>query len=78
MHHVEHFEFIGAQSQSLRLGASSHIRVTQGRLWITAEGKAEDVWLQMGDSWTLTEPLKVWLSADPVASFAVLRPGPKR
>ena len=54
---------------SLKLGAGCVIRVTHGRLWVTLQGDAQDVWLQAGEGWALPDSGTVWLSAEPVAQF---------
>lgn len=73
MHHIEHFELSTPQPVALRLSRGGEIRVTAGRLWLTQQGHAHDVWLCPGDSWVLPQPSRVWLSGEPQARFQVAR-----
>jgi hypothetical protein len=71
MYRLELFECRAAPIQ-LHLKAGNSIRVSAGRLWLTVEGKLEDVWLRGGEQWDASRNLKVWLSAESVASFGLL------
>ena len=73
MHSLELFESSSSQPARLRLSAGACIRVNSGRLWLTIEGRADDLWLDAGCVWRADSELTVWLSGEPTATFAVLR-----
>ncbi len=68
---IEHFELATPRTVALALSAGCVIRTTSGRLWLTVQGHAEDVWLQAGECWTLPAAGTVWMSAEPLAVFQV-------
>ena len=74
MQSMEWFESSSDAPARLQLAAGACIRVRAGRLWLTVEGQANDVWLGAGESWSAAQAANVWLSGEPVAQFAVLRP----
>ena len=68
---IENFELNTPRVVALPLKAGSEIRVVSGRLWLTLEGHAEDIWLQAGQAWMLPVNGKLWLSAEPFAEFRI-------
>lgn len=50
------------------------VRCLSGRLWITAEGHAQDVWLTAGGTLALSDPGKVVIQADIDSRFALVAP----
>lgn len=73
MHLIENYELRTPGVLAFELMAGSEIRVVTGRLWLTLEGFAEDVWLQAGEAWALPANGRLWLSAEPVADFRIAR-----
>lgn len=71
MYRYEHFEFTGTDAISLVVSAKTIVRVQSGRLWLTAQGKSEDIWLCAGDQWEATDATRLHLSAEPQATFAL-------
>lgn len=74
MYRMELFECSAATPIQLHLKAGSGIRVNSGRLWLTVEGQPEDIWLRGAEQWIAAQDVKVWISAEPVAGFGLLRP----
>lgn len=75
MHQISHFELNAARVAAFQLKPGTVIRVTKGRLWLTLEGQAADVWLRTGEHWTLLgRRATVWLSAEPTAQFQLAQP----
>ena len=68
---IENFELKTPRVVAMQLKARSEIRVVSGRLWLTLEGHAEDVWLQAGQTWMLPVNGKLWLSAEPFSEFRI-------
>jgi hypothetical protein len=52
------------------------LRVISGRVWLTLEGRSEDIWLMPGEEWRATAAVRVWLSAEPTARLQRLEPVP--
>jgi Protein of unknown function (DUF2917) len=73
MRQIEHFELTTPVAVALRLAGGCIFRVTYGQVWLTLQGRLEDIWLQAGASWTLPVAGTVWVSADSVARFQLLR-----
>ncbi|WP_114973039.1 DUF2917 domain-containing protein [Rhodoferax ferrireducens] len=73
MHQIENHELRTPGVFAFQLQACSEIRVVTGRLWLTLEGFPEDVWLQAGEAWTLPANGRLWLSAEPVGDFRIVR-----
>jgi hypothetical protein len=73
MHLIENYELRTPGVLAFQLRVGSEIRVVTGRLWLTLEGFPEDVWLQAGEAWTLPANGRLWLSAEPVADFRIVR-----
>lgn len=58
-----------------RAGPDQSIVVREGRVWLTVEGEARDVWLAPGDHHALPEGGMVWLSGEaPGARFTLAQP----
>jgi Protein of unknown function (DUF2917) len=74
MYQIEHFELNSARAIAFQLKTDCVIRVTTGRLWLTMQGRLNDVWLHAGDDWTMPLNGKLWLSAEPLALFQIARP----
>jgi hypothetical protein len=74
MYRIEQFELTQAHARSLHLAAGTCLRVSAGRVWLTAEGFRDDIWLQAGEQWQLPHALRLWISAEPAASLQVLHP----
>lgn len=74
MYQIEHFELNSARATAFQLKTDCVIRVTTGRLWLTIQGRLNDVWLQAGDEWSMPVNGKLWLSAEPLAMFQIARP----
>jgi Protein of unknown function (DUF2917) len=74
MYQIEHFELNSARAIAFQLKTDCVIRVTTGRLWLTLQGRPNDVWLQAGDDWNMPLNGKLWLSAEPLAMFQIARP----
>ncbi|WP_175853218.1 DUF2917 domain-containing protein [Burkholderia anthina] len=51
------------------------LRVADGDLWVTVEGRLDDHWLRAGDSLALLPGMRVWISA--AAGGAVFSFGPQ-
>lgn len=64
MYHLELFELSSSRPSRLQVKAGSHIRVKTGLLWLTVQGRAEDVWLRAGEQWCAPQDLTVWISAE--------------
>jgi len=67
------------EARPLSIGPGSRwLRVTEGRLWLTLPGTADepaqDVWLESGEGIALPEGSKALLEAWPSASFQLLVP----
>ncbi|WP_313818138.1 DUF2917 domain-containing protein [Cupriavidus sp.] len=55
---------------SWRVRHGQSVAVLEGRLWLTIEGQAADIWLRPGDVFALPEGAQVWLSGEsPLARF---------
>ncbi|MBT0961216.1 DUF2917 domain-containing protein [Denitromonas iodatirespirans] len=50
------------------------VRCLRGRLWITAEGHAQDVWLTAGGTLALPDPGKVVIQADIDSTVSLVAP----
>ena len=74
MQSLELFEFLSSTPARMRMAAGASIRVNSGKLWVTAEGQLEDIWLSAGGQWHAPCDLVAWLSAEPRTAFEVLRP----
>ena len=68
---IEHFELRTPDVVALRLPAGAVVRVSTGRLWLTQDGRSEDVWLQAHGSWTAPQAVSVRLSAEPSVDFQI-------
>jgi hypothetical protein len=75
---IEHFELRTPEVVALRLPAGAVLRVSTGRLWLTQEGRSEDVWLQAHGSWTAPQAVSVRLSAEPSVDFQIAQPAAVR
>ncbi|WP_367849155.1 DUF2917 domain-containing protein [Rhodoferax sp. WC2427] len=75
---IEHFELRTPDVVALRLPAGAVVRVGTGRLWLTQEGRSEDVWLQAHGSWTAPQAVSVRLSAEPSVDFQIAQPAAVR
>ena len=67
--------------QALTLAAARGPRrlvVTQGRLWLTTSGGADDHWLGVGEGLTLARGQEVVVEAWPEAAFQLLQPAAPR
>ena len=64
MYHLELFELSSSCPSRLHVRAGSHIRVKTGLLWLTVQGRAEDIWLRAGEQWCAPQDLTVWISAE--------------
>ena len=67
------------QSMQLEIGPGMrHLRVCEGRLWLTGEGEpddpAEDLWLAPGDDILLTSGARLVAEGWPQASFELVVP----
>jgi hypothetical protein len=71
---IEQFELRTPEVVALRLPAGAVVRVRTGRLWLTQEGRSEDVWLQAHGSWTAPQAVRVRLSAEPSVDFQIAQP----
>lgn len=74
MHKIEHYELRAQHPVACQLKAGCRVRVDTGRLWLTLQGRANDVWLQAGEAWVLPVDGTLWLSAEPIASFHIAQP----
>ncbi|BDT66405.1 hypothetical protein os1_05670 [Comamonadaceae bacterium OS-1] len=75
---IEHFELRTPEVVALHLPAGAVLRVSTGRLWLTQEGRSEDVWLQAHGSWTAPQAVRVRLSAEPSVDFQIAQPAAVR
>lgn len=75
---IEHFELRTPDVVALRLPAGAVVRVSTGRLWLTQDGRSEDVWLQAHGSWTASQAVSVRLSAEPSVDFQIAQPAAVR
>lgn len=69
----------GGQALQLNIGPGvRHLRVREGRLWLTADGAeqapAEDIWLTPGEDVVLAEGSHVVAEGWPRASFELIVP----
>lgn len=72
MHRIENFELSPSHLVAFQARAGTVVRVTAGRLWLTVQGRPDDVWLQTGESWRVPgADVVLWLSAEPLACFQV-------
>nr|WP_315232457.1 DUF2917 domain-containing protein [uncultured Albidiferax sp.] len=71
---IEHFELRTPDVVALRLPAGAVLRVSAGCLWLTQDGRCEDVWLQAHGSWTAPQAVSVRLSAEPSVDFQIAQP----
>ena len=71
---IEGFELFSPQLVALPLPAATTIRVTAGRLWLTCQGRPDDIWLRASERWTADQDCLVWISAEPLAEFQIARP----
>ncbi len=67
------------QSMQLEIGPGTrHLRLREGRLWLTAQGApdapAEDVWLAPGDAVVLASGARFVAEGWPQASFELIVP----
>jgi hypothetical protein len=69
MHRIEQWEIRDALARPMSLPAASVLRVTAGRVWLTQEHGGDDIWLLPGEEWRATQPVRVWLSAEPTATL---------
>lgn len=74
MYQIETFELSTSRVALFRLKAGCVIRVTQGRLWLTQQGQADDIWLRTGERWTVPVNGVLWLGAEPMAEFKLAQP----
>ncbi|WP_394787562.1 DUF2917 domain-containing protein [Rhodoferax sp.] len=75
---IEQFELRTPNVVVLRLPAGAVIRVSAGCLWLTQDGRAEDVWLQAHGSWTAPQAASLRLSAEPWVDFQIAQPAAAR
>ncbi len=78
MHKIEHYELHAQHPVACQLKAECVVRVDTGRLWLTLQGRTNDVWLQAGEAWMLPVDGTLWLSAEPIASFHIAQPLARR
>lgn len=71
MQTTEHFEWSQSRTRALSVRAGDTIHVTHGCIWLTVDGHERDVWLRAGVAWSLPLDARVWISAEPHASFLV-------
>ena len=71
MYQIETFELSTSRVALFQLKAGGVIRVTGGRLWLTRQGRAEDIWLRTGECWTVPVNSVLYLSAEPTAAFQI-------
>nr|WP_315429574.1 DUF2917 domain-containing protein [uncultured Albidiferax sp.] len=71
---IEHFELRTPDVVALRVPAGAVVRVSTGCLWLTQDGRSEDVWLQAHGSWTAPQAVSVRLSAEPSVDFQIAQP----
>ncbi|CAG9236139.1 conserved hypothetical protein [Paraburkholderia tropica] len=53
----------GEPAESWRLAQAMQLQVSEGELWLTIGGDADDYWLRAGESISLAAGTRVWLSA---------------
>ncbi|MBB3002024.1 hypothetical protein FHX57_004382 [Paraburkholderia tropica] len=53
----------GEPAESWRLAQAMQLQVSEGELWLTMGGDADDYWLRAGESIRLAAGTRVWLSA---------------
>jgi hypothetical protein len=78
MYKIEHYELSAQHPVACPLKAGCVVRVDTGRLWLTLQGRVNDVWLQTGEAWVLPVDGTLWLSAEPVARFNIAQPLARR
>lgn len=71
MYQIDTFELSTSRVALFQLKAGCVIRVTGGRLWLTRQGRAEDLWLRSGECWTVPVNSVLYLSAEPTAAFQI-------
>lgn len=75
---IEYFELRTPDVVALRLPAGAVLRVSTGCLWLTQDGRSEDVWLPAHGSWTAPQAVQVRLSAEPSVDFQIAQPAAVR
>ncbi|MEO5793668.1 MAG: DUF2917 domain-containing protein [Rhodoferax sp.] len=75
---IEHFELRTPDVVALRLPAGAVVRVSTGCLWLTQDGRSEDVWLQAHGTWIAPQAVSVRLSAEPSVDFQIAQPAAVR
>ena len=78
MYQIDTFELNTARVALFRLKAGCVVRVTGGRLWMTHQGQAEDIWLGTGEHWTLPMSDVLYLSAEPTVTFQIAQVLPQQ
>ena len=78
MYQIETFELSTSRVALFQLKAGCVIRVTGGRLWLTRQGRAEDIWLRTGECWTVPVNNVLYLSAEPTAEFQIAQALPQQ
>lgn len=77
--HAASWTVAPGEARPLEIGPGARfLRVTEGRLWLTVPGRAdepaEDVWLERGEGITLPSGTRAVLEAWPQAEFQLMVP----
>jgi hypothetical protein len=67
---VQHFELDQNTASRHHADADCRIRVISGRVWLTVEGQAHDVWLDADAEHAFSKGSTVWLSAEALSGVA--------
>ncbi|MFJ3045291.1 DUF2917 domain-containing protein [Herbaspirillum chlorophenolicum] len=59
------------QVRATRVGQVCTLEVRHGRVWVTQEGRADDFWLESGDSMVLLPGALVVIEADHLSSLRI-------
>ena len=76
MQELRDFELDGSgRPVQWRAGSGERVIARAGRIWLTVEGEAADIWLLPGQSAALPADGKVWISGEESGSrFTLARP----
>ncbi|MGY8527154.1 DUF2917 domain-containing protein [Paracidovorax citrulli] len=76
MQELRDFELDGSgRPVHWRAGSGERLIARAGRIWLTVEGQAADIWLLPGEAANLPGGCKVWISAGaPGSRFTLARP----
>ncbi|QCP48468.1 DUF2917 domain-containing protein [Trinickia violacea] len=53
----------GEPAAAWQIDRAAMLTVTEGEIWLTAEGDSEDYWLKPGEPFVLPEGARTWVSA---------------